>query len=288
MPEVMEVEKDGLGAALERVLGAVDRRRFLKGAGMTVGLAGVAGMATGCGGVFGVDPSSGPAPSLADVLNFALNLEYLEANFYSYIVNGTGIPASAQGSSPGTVTGGAKISFSDPNVAALAAELAADELSHVVLLRAALIANNITPVDQPALNLAPLGPIITNDATFLAAARSLETVGTSAYEGGIQYLVASADIITYAALIHDTEAQHEGVLRQFCISKGVQSPAVDKYDRPPVLGPTGIFNTSNITGFNTARNASEVLQIVYLAPGQIGVSHGGFFPNGLNGNVKTT
>ncbi len=33
-----------------------------------------------------------------------------------------------------------------------------------------------------------------------------------------------------------------------------------------------------IRGLNTARNASEVLQIVYAAPGSNGVSSGGLFP----------
>jgi hypothetical protein len=36
------------------------------------------------------------------------------------------------------------------------------------------------------------------------------------------------------------------------------------------------------------RNTSQILQIVYGAPGQTGVSKGGFFPNGLNGNITTS
>jgi hypothetical protein len=49
-----------------------------------------------------------------------------------------------------------------------------------------------------------------------------------------------------------------------------------------------VFNTSLISGLNTARNASEVLRIVYAAPGSTGVSSGGFFPSGLNGSITTT
>ena len=275
------------GEATRFLQGKLNRRRFMQTAGVTAGAATVAGLA-GCGGILGVDPSTGPAPSATDVLQFALNLEYLEASFYLYIATGSGLKSADMGTSPGAVSGGSpSVKFTDPAVAALSQQLAADEQSHVQFLRAALEYIHVTPVDMPSLNLAALGSV-TDDASFLAIARALETVGTSAYEGGIQYLALSVLAVNYAALIHDTEAQHESTLRQFCIAKGVMSPAVDKFDRPPVLGSTSMFNTSTLTGLNTARNASEVLQIVYAAPGMTGVSMGGFYPNGMNGNVKTT
>ena len=282
----MEMQEAGPVAGQLFKGNGLNRRRFLQAAGVAAGAATTVGLA-GCGGVIGVDAEAGPAPSIADVLNFALNLEYFEATFYTYVTTGSGLPADAVGANPGKVTGGAQVKFSDPNVAALAQQLAADELAHVRFLRAGLAAFGIPTVDAPALNLAALGAP-TSDATFLALARQFETVGTSAYEGGIQYLAANTLAVTYAAQIHDTEGQHESVLRQFCILKGIASPAVDRYDRPPVLGPTTMFNTSTLTGLNTARNTSEVLQIVYNAPGRTGVSSGGFFPNGLNGNIKTT
>ncbi len=281
-------EQEQIAEQAGRKAAGLNRRNFLFTAGLTVGAAGALGMTAGCGSVLGVDPSSGPAPSVSDVLNFALNLEYLEANFYLYITTGAGLPAQYQGTNPGKVTGGgAAVQFSDPMLGAFAQQLAADELAHVRLLRAGMIANGLTPVDQPALNLAALGAV-TSDASFLAIARALETTGVSAYEGGIQYLIPSLAAVNYAALIHVAEGQHEGILRQFCIAKGVASPAVDSYDHPPVLSSIGIFNTSLETGLNTARNASEVLRIVYAAPGSTGVSSGGFYPNGLNGNVRTT
>ena len=242
------------------------RRKFLQGAGLAAGTVGLAG----CGGIIGVDPSTGPAPSPADVFQFALNLS-----------------AADLGSNPGTVSGGKKVTFSDPLVAALANQLYLDEQAHVRYIRAALQAVGVTPVSIPDLNLAAMG-FPTDDNSFLALARQFETVGTSAYEGGVEYLAISAQAVTYAALIHVAEGEHEASLRQFCIRRGVVSPAVDKFDRPPVLGPDTIFNTSPITGLNTARNASEVLQILYNAPGKTGVSSGGFFPNGLTGNVRTT
>ncbi len=266
--------------------GSLNRRRFLQAAGVTAGAVTTVGLA-GCGGVFGVDPSNGPAPSIGDVLNFALNLEYLEASFYSFVSTGKGLSSADSGPNAGTVKGGAKVNFTDPNVAAIAQQLAADELAHVRLLRAGLSAASVAPVSLPSLNLAALGTP-TNDAEFLALARQMETVGVSAYEGGIQYLGLQPQTVVYAAAIHDAEGQHEAALRMFCIAKGVTSGAVDKYDRPPTLSSSTIFNTSTITGLNTARNTSEVLQILYAAVGKTGVSSGGFFPNGLNGAIKTT
>ena len=233
-------------------------------------------------------PTTTPAPSTpseADVLNFALNLEYLEASFYLYIATGTGLAAADMGSSPGAVTGqSSSITFADPNVAALAKQLAADEQAHVQFLRSLILQAKAVPVDMPALNLAAIGSV-TDDASFLTIARQLETVGVSAYEGGIQYFVSDLVGLTYAAQIHDTEGQHEGTLRQFCIAKDLMSPAVDANDKPPTS--SAVFNT-NGNGLNAVRTASQVLQIVYAAPGKTGVSSGGFYPNGMNGNIKTS
>ncbi len=260
------------------------RRKFLQGAGLAAGTATLAGCATG---IIGVDPSTGPAPSPVDIFQFALNLEYFEATFYSYVVTGAGLATADIGPNPGTVTGGARVNFSDPEVAALATQLYQDEQVHVQFLRGALQLVGVTPISLPSLNLAALG-FPTDDNSFLALARGFESVGTSAYEGGIQYLAISAQAVTYAAQIHDAEGQHEASLRQFCLRRGVTSPAVDQFDRSPSLSANGIFNTNPTTGLNTARNASEVLQILYGAPGRTGVSSGGFFPNGLNGTVRTT
>lgn len=228
-------------------------------------------------------PASGP--SVVDVLNFALNLEYLEAQFYAYVTTGGGIPTADQGTSPGTTTGGAKVTFSNTYVASVANQLATDERLHVELLRSAISSMGGTPVAMPALNLAANGAV-TSDATFLAAARQLETVGISAYAGGAQYLISSTASLQYAAQILDVEAQHEGFLRELCIQLGVSSLAVDSQDIPPTA--TAIFNTSATTGLNAVRNTSQVLQITYGAVGKTGISSGGFFPNGMNGNIKTT
>lgn len=259
---------------------ALNRRGFLASLGAVGALAGTAAI-TGCSDAGPLQPTTG-TPSVLDVLNFALNLEYLEASFYSYIATGNGLDSSLTGTSPGTVTGGAKVTFTTPMVASVAAQLANDETLHVSFLRSTIAAVGGTPVDLPALNLGAMGAV-SSDATFLAAARQLETVGVSAYAGGAQYLVSNTSAVLYGAQILDTESQHESFLRQLCITMGVTSPAVDSADYPPT--GSQIFNTSPSTGLYTVRTTSQVLGIVYGAAGQTGISKGGFFPNGLNGTI---
>ena len=257
-----------------------NRRGFLASLGAVGALAGTAAL-TGCSDA-GPLQNNSSTPSVLDVLNFALNLEYLEASFYSYIATGNGLDSSLTGTSPGTVTGGAKVTFTTPMVASVAAQLANDETLHVSFLRSTITAVGGTPVDLPALNLGAMGAV-TSDATFLTAARQLETVGVSAYAGGAQYLVSNTSAVLYASQILDTESQHESFLRQLCIALNVTSPAVDSADYPPTAAQ--IFNTSPTTGLYTVRTTSQVLGIVYGAAGQTGISKGGFFPNGLNGTI---
>ncbi len=284
MSELMNVETHGEG---EMTHIADARTPVLRGRRGFITTLGLAGAAAGMGAMAGCS-NDGPivlpstTPTVLDVLNFALNLEYLEASFYLYVTTGAGLPAADMGGSPGAVTGGAKVNFTNPVVASIANQLAKHEQQHVEFLRSTISAVGGTPVDMPALNLAA-GGTVNNDATFVAAARQLETVGVSAYIGGAQYLVSSVPALNYAAQILDTESQHDGFMRELCIVLGVTSPAVDGQDHPPTMAK--IFDTDPSTGLNPVRTTSQVLQIVYGAAGALNVTKGGFFPNGLNGAI---
>ncbi len=270
----------------ERAASRMNRRRIITSLGMAAGAAGMLGM-SGCtsDGTVSI-PSPTSTPTVVDVLNFALNLEYFEASFYSYIVTGSGLSAADMGTSPGTVSGGAKVTFQYSSIANIAANLMTEEVQHVEFLRSTIGAVGGVPVAMPSLNLAALGAP-TNDATFVALARTIEGVGVSAYAGGAQYLTSSIPALNYAAQILDVEAQHAGALRQACIffpsGTAVTSPAADALDLPPTA--TQVFGTNPTTGLVPVRTISQVLQIVYATPGTTGTTKGGFFPNGLTGNI---
>ena len=74
------------------------------------------------------------------ILNFALNLEYLEANFYSYAVNGHGLPdeMTTGTGQHGDVNGGKQVMFGSNSIKQFAKEIARDEHEHVAFFRTAL------------------------------------------------------------------------------------------------------------------------------------------------------
>jgi hypothetical protein len=270
-----------------RIRRALNRRKFLAGVGIAGAAVASAPFLAACGSS-GVKAS---APTENDVLNFALNLEYLEAQFYLYATTGSGL-SSADTGGTGTITGGTQVTFTSSQLQAIAQEIAGDEKNHVEDLRSVL---GSAAVSQPNINFNALGIDLSVQANFLAVARLFEDVGVSAYSGAAQYL--SGTNLTYAAEILAVEAMHSGNLRLNCIQMGVSSPAADSIDIPPGPGNTNFFftaaagNTEGIPpGLAPTRTTSQVLAIVYGAvgmPAPSGTSMGGLFPNGVNGTINT-
>ena len=89
-----------------------------------------------------------------DILNFALNLEYLEAQFYNLAANGvtidklpTPIPVAVNGGTAGTVTlkpSFAAVPFSSTLIKNYALETATEEGKHVLFLQSALGKNAVS------------------------------------------------------------------------------------------------------------------------------------------------
>src|SRR6202521_2164555 len=282
----------------------VNRRAFVKGAGIaTLGVTGASWLGGKMGILeplpgaksLGLTPAEVQAAEITDVdiLNFALNLEYLEAEFYTVATTGrtideTGIATGGTGN-PGPTTGGKQVSFeadgqqteSSGKLRAIAEELAFDEQQHVKLLRSAL---GSAAVAKPAINLDALGIGFDNFKQFLTLARAFEDVGVSAY-GGAAPLISDKTILATAARIALTEALHSGNIRLLVAENNVAVPPVDTLDvLPPPAGKQYFEVDKNALAI--VRVPSQVLHIVY-GKWEQGVSSGGFFPMGLNGTITT-
>ena len=175
-----------------------------------------------------------------DILNFALNLEYLEANFYYLAAFGTTIDVANAASTaagalkitlngtvgtPGTVTVKAnpQVPFTTTQVGSYAVETAIEEGKHVATLQSAL---GTLAVAQPAINLqtsfntlasaagigATFDPFAA-DADFLIGAYIFEDVGVSAYHGAAPLITGKTTVLPAAVGIHAVEAYHAGLIR---------------------------------------------------------------------------
>jgi hypothetical protein len=210
---------------------------------------------TALAGMFlaGTETAKAASYSDTDILNFALNLEYLEANFYYLCAFGITIDATPNtaslaagapqinikqgitgGGSQGTVagTGMGKVPFgttaSEIAIAAYCNETAAEEGKHVKFLQTALGAS--TGVVMPPINLG----VGTSDAFGqLAAALSPAQPGFSPYANssffllgayifedvgvtayhGAAPLITTPAYLSAAAGILGVEAYHAGLIR---------------------------------------------------------------------------
>lgn len=272
----------------EVVAASPNRRKFLKTLGVATAAVGAM--------TVGATPAEAQTMTEMDVLNFALNLEYVEAEFYTYAQYGYGIEEfgigiSGVSNSPnpekgGTTTGGKKVTFSNSLIftPTIAAEIGTDERAHVVLLRSFLGSKAIA---KPNLNLNALGFGFGSEAEFLTLSRIFEDVGVSAYAGAAGLLTTPL-VITTAARILSTESQHVATVRTQIARLNVTSPKLDGADIVPP--PTGSqiqylsINPSN--GLPAVRTPGQVL---FLAFGmRSGRTSGGFFPTGVNGVFTTS
>jgi len=299
-----------------------ERRDFLrKAGGVSAGMA--AGMLLdACGHSIPSALAQATAPSDADVLNFALNLEYLEASFYSFAANGVDLSQTLLGGTgtQGAIVGGTQVNFTDPLVAAYAKEIANDELAHVTFLRQQLGSGAVA---RPAIDIGGTDPngafskaaqaagIIgqgeafnpySSDINFLLAAFLFEDVGVTAYAGAAP-LLSNKTYLQAAAEILAVEAYHGGLIRTVLFTKGQAMPDIITYAddisaaRNSLNGSkgndVGIAESSSgaasivpddSNGLAYSRSDGQVLNIVYLNPGA--VSQGGFYPSGVNGTLS--
>ena len=281
--------------ALGENLRALNRRRFLSTLAAAGAIAASGGALTGKQ-AFGQAAST---PPITDVLNFALNFEFLEAEFYTYGSAGQAYGTAGTVMNPPTVT-------LTGNQLAVATALAMDETNHITVLQAAITGLGGTPITEPTIDFSAGGtmPAVTTNLAFFAAARQFTALGNSAYAGAAADLISNTTILTTASQILGAEAQHLGVINYLCATLGI-TPATDKQidaqDVPP-NGTAAIFTITPdmVTAANPApavgiaRTPAQVLGVAYgvstpaITTPPAGTVKGGFFPNGVNGNVKST
>jgi hypothetical protein len=181
-----------------------------------------------------------------DVLNFALTLEYLEAEFYS-----KGIAASGL------------IPTSD---SAIFMQISKHETDHVAFLKGALGA---AAVAKPtfdftggnaggaggAVNPAPFADVFTNYQTFLAISQGLEDTGVRAYKGQAGN-ITNKTYLTYALQIHSVEARHASEVRRLRGQNGwISQKTTD------VVALQAVYNGEE----NTTQGGVDITQIPSLA-----------------------
>ncbi len=294
------------------------RRSFLaKALGLGAAGAGLAALGTGKD----AEAVVSSAPTDVDIMNFALNLEYLEAEYYTFAVTGKSIEAlgipttglNTGGGNPGPliIKANPMVPFVTPAIQQYAVEIAIDEQKHVQFFRNTLAAFGAQPVARPTVDLRnsflTLGSLIgvpnfdpfADEVSFLLGAYIFEDVGVSAFHGAAR-LIRNKDVLDAAAGILAIEAYHSGLIRTVLFARG-QGPATDAIsdvrrslggsvdygvDNGPLgMGPKGTASVvlADANAIAANRTARQVLNIVY---GRVNASSGLFFPNGLNGTIR--
>ncbi len=136
-----------------------------------------------------------------DILNFALTLEYLETDFYKVKAKAVGLSGAAK---------------------TLARSFGDEEAEHVAALTMAIKASGGTPVKTPKFVFP-----VTNQASFLKLAYTVENVGVGAYNGAGPSLMSKA-LLAAAGSIVQVEARHAAAIALLTSSKITPSGAFDK------------------------------------------------------------
>ncbi len=183
------------------------RKKFLRMMGGGGAAAGLATLLAACGGddeKTASTPSTESAPPASsgttgatggggdvDIVNYALTLEFLEAEFYK--------EAAASGM------------IKDKKTLELAKTFGQTEQTHVEALRAAVKDLGGTPVEKPKT---AFGPVIEGGPEMiLMTAATVENLGAAAYLGQAAN-IESKDILAAALAIHTVEARHAAALNE--------------------------------------------------------------------------
>jgi len=290
---------------------SADRRGLLRTAGLgAVALGAAAATTTVASSLARATSSTGPTALDTEILNFALNLEYLEAEFYLRATTGQGLQSDTgeRGTNPGTVTGGSMVPFRTNRIRLAALDIAKDEHTHVQFLRSVL---GSAAVDEPTIDFAKSFNTLAQAAgfatsfnpfadeeSFLLGAYVFEDVGVTAYHGAAPLISAQSGYLSPAAGILAVEAYHAGEIRSLINNSAnahlaVYAGKISNLRATLSGGPRDDFGPITNGSFNIAptdsnaiafsRTTTQVLRIVYGGGAPSGYL---FFPNRMNGAIR--
>ncbi|WP_219418934.1 ferritin-like domain-containing protein [Pseudonocardia nigra] len=189
-----------------------DRRTFLKGAALV-----------GVGATFVATTRSDPrafaqgSASDLEILNYALTLEYLEAEFYTQGIDGD-------------LLSGRELELISP--------IRDHEQAHVSAITETVQAMGGTPAEMPMF-MFPDGTF-TDRTMFLTAASMFEELGVDAYHGQVAN-IQSADVLGAAAAIAGVESRHAAILADLTGGNPFPAPFEDNKTMAEVLELAGQF-----------------------------------------------
>ncbi len=298
-------------ASTEPTQEGVNRRALIGQFGKTAAAVMAVGAAATAGVTLGSLPAEAQGITDADILNFALNLEYVEAQYYIRAFLGRGLDPSDTNDpngvgNAGFVLGGSAVPFKTASIAAYAQKITIDEVNHVRFLRRVLGKAAVAQPNIDLLNsfnaLALEAKLVPNaqtqfnpfadEVSFLLGAFIFEDVGVTAYAGAAA-LLQNKDYLSAAASILAIEAYHSGTVRTVLASLGQQA-AANAISAVRASAGNGkeqglshgnlIIDTSPSDSDSLAyrRTTTEVLNIVYNGRS----TGGGFLPNQANGTIR--
>lgn len=227
------------------VLEKVDtRRKAMKEFASFTGKVALASIPLALGSMFKKAYGSPDSPSgiIIDTLNFALTLEYLEANFYIKAVNSGIVPAGA---------------------ALTALTIIRDhENEHVNFLSTAISAAGGTPVAFKASDFdftakGTFPAVFSNYGVLLAVAQTFEDTGVRAYKGQAPNLITNNDYLTAALQIHSVEARHAAHLREMRRANGSLVPGGVTLKPWITLNQSGIATSAVQASYDGEENVNQ-------------------------------